>query len=386
MSNTEVSSGISVESDPVAVADLKLEVVVIPVSDVDRAKNFYTGLGWRLDADFATAERLPGRAGDPARLGLLGHLRHQRHGGRARLDPGPAPDRLRHRRGAGRAGRAGCRRQRGLPRRGRGLPPRRRRWPGQRAGPGPRELRLVRRVRRPGRQRLAAPGDHDPAARPDRPGRNDVRLGRPTWRARCAAPPPPTASTRPAPDRPTRTGRTGTPTTWSRSRRGRPCRNDRDFDVIVLGGGSPGEHCAGGARRGRPAGRAGRTRAGRRRVLLLGLHPVQDAAAARVRRCTPRARRPRPPRSTSRRRSPGATSWSRTTPTPVRSAGSPTTGIALMRGDRAAGRRRARSRSTGSRHTARQRRAGQRRRPVHAAGARAARARRACGPTARSPA
>src|SRR6476469_6169009 len=33
--------------------DLKLEVVVIPVSDVDRAKEFYTRLGWRLDADFA---------------------------------------------------------------------------------------------------------------------------------------------------------------------------------------------------------------------------------------------------------------------------------------------------------------------------------------------
>jgi catechol 2,3-dioxygenase-like lactoylglutathione lyase family enzyme len=32
--------------------DLKLEVVVIPVSDVDRAKEFYGGLGWRLDADF----------------------------------------------------------------------------------------------------------------------------------------------------------------------------------------------------------------------------------------------------------------------------------------------------------------------------------------------
>lgn len=33
--------------------DMKLEVVVVPVSDVDRAKNFYTGLGWRLDADVA---------------------------------------------------------------------------------------------------------------------------------------------------------------------------------------------------------------------------------------------------------------------------------------------------------------------------------------------
>jgi catechol 2,3-dioxygenase-like lactoylglutathione lyase family enzyme len=33
--------------------DMKLEVVVLPVSDVDRAKRFYEGLGWRLDADFA---------------------------------------------------------------------------------------------------------------------------------------------------------------------------------------------------------------------------------------------------------------------------------------------------------------------------------------------
>jgi catechol 2,3-dioxygenase-like lactoylglutathione lyase family enzyme len=32
--------------------DLKLEVVVIPVADVDRAKEFYGSLGWRLDADF----------------------------------------------------------------------------------------------------------------------------------------------------------------------------------------------------------------------------------------------------------------------------------------------------------------------------------------------
>ena len=36
--------------------DLKLEVVTIPVSDVDRAKTFYESLGWRLDADFATAD------------------------------------------------------------------------------------------------------------------------------------------------------------------------------------------------------------------------------------------------------------------------------------------------------------------------------------------
>jgi len=39
-----------------ATTDLKLEVVVIPVSDVDRAKGFYEGLGWRLDADFASGD------------------------------------------------------------------------------------------------------------------------------------------------------------------------------------------------------------------------------------------------------------------------------------------------------------------------------------------
>ena len=36
-----------------AKVDLKLEAVVIPVSDVGRAKEFYGNLGWRLDADFA---------------------------------------------------------------------------------------------------------------------------------------------------------------------------------------------------------------------------------------------------------------------------------------------------------------------------------------------
>jgi catechol 2,3-dioxygenase-like lactoylglutathione lyase family enzyme len=36
--------------------DLKLEVVTIPVSDVDRAKKFYERLGWRLDADFSNGD------------------------------------------------------------------------------------------------------------------------------------------------------------------------------------------------------------------------------------------------------------------------------------------------------------------------------------------
>jgi catechol 2,3-dioxygenase-like lactoylglutathione lyase family enzyme len=40
----------------VARVDMKLEIVVIPVSDVDRAKEFYGRLGWRLDADFAVGD------------------------------------------------------------------------------------------------------------------------------------------------------------------------------------------------------------------------------------------------------------------------------------------------------------------------------------------
>jgi catechol 2,3-dioxygenase-like lactoylglutathione lyase family enzyme len=48
-----MSTGVVRSNDPtVARVDLKLEAVVIPVSDVDRSKQFYAGLGWRLDADF----------------------------------------------------------------------------------------------------------------------------------------------------------------------------------------------------------------------------------------------------------------------------------------------------------------------------------------------
>jgi catechol 2,3-dioxygenase-like lactoylglutathione lyase family enzyme len=36
--------------------DMKLEVAVVPVSDVDRAKEFYGSLGWRLDADFVRSD------------------------------------------------------------------------------------------------------------------------------------------------------------------------------------------------------------------------------------------------------------------------------------------------------------------------------------------
>src|SRR5512133_3836346 len=44
----------------VARVDAKLEVVVIPVSDVDRAKEFYARLGWRLDGDFTAGNEWRG--------------------------------------------------------------------------------------------------------------------------------------------------------------------------------------------------------------------------------------------------------------------------------------------------------------------------------------
>jgi catechol 2,3-dioxygenase-like lactoylglutathione lyase family enzyme len=66
--------------------EMKLEVVVVPVSDVDRAKAFYGGLGWREDADFAT---------DELRVGEIFHdtggvFHHAGAEGRA---AGPAPER-----------------------------------------------------------------------------------------------------------------------------------------------------------------------------------------------------------------------------------------------------------------------------------------------------
>jgi catechol 2,3-dioxygenase-like lactoylglutathione lyase family enzyme len=49
----DTTAAASTTGSKVAKLDTRLEVVVIPVSDVDRAKDFYSTLGWRLDADFA---------------------------------------------------------------------------------------------------------------------------------------------------------------------------------------------------------------------------------------------------------------------------------------------------------------------------------------------
>jgi catechol 2,3-dioxygenase-like lactoylglutathione lyase family enzyme len=56
MISTQVRSEPAIETPRAGRLDMKLEVVVIPVSDVDRAKGFYSDLGWRLDAEYAAGD------------------------------------------------------------------------------------------------------------------------------------------------------------------------------------------------------------------------------------------------------------------------------------------------------------------------------------------
>ena len=56
MASSGVGSGASTEMPEIGTIDMKLEVVTLPVSDVDRAKRFYQGLGWRLDVDLLVGE------------------------------------------------------------------------------------------------------------------------------------------------------------------------------------------------------------------------------------------------------------------------------------------------------------------------------------------
>ena len=53
MSSVPATTASASGTPPVTSGEFKLEVVVLPVSDVDRAKGFYEALGWRLDADLA---------------------------------------------------------------------------------------------------------------------------------------------------------------------------------------------------------------------------------------------------------------------------------------------------------------------------------------------
>lgn len=73
-------------------APTNLEVIVISVSDVDRAKAFYARLGWRLDADVAVGDELRLIQFTP-RLRVLDPIRREPDLRPARLGPGFVPDR-----------------------------------------------------------------------------------------------------------------------------------------------------------------------------------------------------------------------------------------------------------------------------------------------------
>ena len=190
---------------------MKLEVVTVPVSDVDRAKRFYQSLGWRLDVDFA--------AGDDVRLVQMTppHSQCSIHFGKGLTTASRGPS-------------TGC-----TWRSRTSTPPgtissaaasRSARWRSSRPSgfldlPGALVLR-VRVVQRPGRQRLAAPGGHDPAPRP---GMGGLTWTSPRWQICCTRRPCITTHSRRPPHR--TTGGTGTRRTWTPARGEHPGRGLR---------------------------------------------------------------------------------------------------------------------------------------------------------------
>ena len=168
MSSTQVRSGTAIETPRARTVDMKLEVVVIPVSDVDRAKRFYGDLGWRLDADFVRGDDFRvvqfTPPGSPCSI----------HFGTGITSAAPGSARIYlvvSDIEAARAELIACgadvsevfHRAAGKP-------------PLERPGPGATQLRLVRHVQRSGRQRLAVAGGHRAVARTRGRRRHDIHL------------------------------------------------------------------------------------------------------------------------------------------------------------------------------------------------------------------
>ena len=95
MSTDSTGSKTPIETPKAQAVDMRLEIVVVPVSDVDRAKRFYGGLGWRLDADFADGDDFRVIQFTPPGSGCS--VIFGKNGGGGGLRQGPIPDRLRHR-------------------------------------------------------------------------------------------------------------------------------------------------------------------------------------------------------------------------------------------------------------------------------------------------
>jgi catechol 2,3-dioxygenase-like lactoylglutathione lyase family enzyme len=227
MSSNEMSSGDASGIASVTNVDTNLEVIVIPVSDVDRAKEFYGSLGWRLDADVAHGEdfRLiqftPPGSGCSIQFGT----------GLSSAAPGSAQglylivsdiEAARNELLAGgvevsdvfHEGTPGAR---FIPQRtvaSADLRPI--------ATAMARSPRSVILTATAGYSRRSRRGYRAGSTRRSPPSRRPA-----IWRAHFVAPRPPTASTSSARVRPTRTGPTGTPRTWWRNRRARNCPRKR---------------------------------------------------------------------------------------------------------------------------------------------------------------
>ena len=164
MSSTQMSSELVTPNPTAATVDQKLEVVVLPVSDVDRAKRFYQGLGWRMDGDFTdgkdwrVVQMTP--PGSPCSIvfgkEFTAAVPGSMQGNFLVVDDVEVARADSHRT------RRRC--ERGVPFRGR---PAGHRYEGTRAGPRPARplVLLVGVVQRSRRQQLAASGDQDAASR-----------------------------------------------------------------------------------------------------------------------------------------------------------------------------------------------------------------------------
>ena len=193
----------AVENSGARTVDMKFEIVVIPVSDVDRAKDFYAKLGWRLDADYDSGKDFrviqftpPGSgcsvifgknvtaAAPGSAQGLYLIVSDIAAARKELLGRGVEISEVFHDAGGVYAGN------------GRALFV----WAatGERCGSRASQLPLVRLVQRSRRQRLAAAGDHHPAARAHRPRDRPRSRRRTIWRARFGARKRPMASTRSA--------------------------------------------------------------------------------------------------------------------------------------------------------------------------------------------
>ncbi len=159
--------------------DQKLEAFVVPVSNVDRAKQFYGNLGWRLDADFPfdngfrVIQFTPPGSECSVQFGTN---MTQAAPGSAQgsylivSDIQAARDQL-----AARGVEISEVFHPGTP--GARIPTRREERSAQRARTEPRQLRFLRHVQRPGRQRVAVAGGHDPDTRSHRLRGDDFRVG-----------------------------------------------------------------------------------------------------------------------------------------------------------------------------------------------------------------